>query len=290
MATIPFDDRDGKIWYDGKLVEWRDANIHLLSHSLHYGSAVFEGTRMYDGKVFKLKEHVERLIKSAQILGYELPYSCDEIMEATLKEFEANNLTEGYVRHVAWRGADEMGLGARNTKIHLAIAAWDWPSYFTEEEKMKGISLSTADWKRPDPATAPCHAKAAGLYMICTISKHKAMDKGYADALMIDFQGYIAECTAANLFFVMNGELHTPDPYCFLDGITRQTVIELAERRGYKVVVRKIKPEEIVNAQEVFVTGTAAEITPVSKIDDHTFTTGEVTKALMKDYAMEIRK
>ncbi len=285
MAGSTFDDRDGLIWYDGEMVEWRSANIHVLSHALHYASSVFEGDRVYGGKIFKLTEHTERLINSGRILGFEIPYSVEEINAACIQCCEANNIVEGYVRPVAWRGSEMMGVSAQETKIHLAIAVWDWPSYFSPEARMKGIRLKTTEWRRPAPDTAPVHAKAAGLYMICTMSKHAAEAEGYDDALMLDWQGRIAECTGANIFFVMeDGKIHTPTPDCFLDGITRRSVIELAEKRGYELIERRIMPEEIGAAEEVFVTGTAAEVTPVGAIDGHAFTVGEITRTLMADY------
>ena len=285
MAGSKFDDRDGLIWYDGEMVEWRSANLHVLSHALHYASSVFEGDRVYGGKIFKLTEHTERLINSGRILGFEIPYSVEEINAACIQCCEANNIVEGYVRPVAWRGSEMMGVSAQETKIHLAIAVWDWPSYFSPEARMKGIRLKTTEWRRPAPDTAPVHAKAAGLYMICTMSKHAAEAEGYDDALMLDWQGRIAECTGANIFFVMaDGKIHTPTPDCFLDGITRRSVIELAEKRGYEIIERRIMPEEIAAAEEVFVTGTAAEVTPVGAIDDHAFTVGEITQNLMADY------
>ena len=285
MAGSTFDDRDGLIWYDGEMVEWRSANIHILSHALHYASSVFEGDRVYGGKIFKLTEHTERLINSGRILGFEIPYSVEEINAACIQCCEANNIVDGYVRPVAWRGSEMMGVSAQTTKIHLAIAVWDWPSYFSPEARMKGIRLKTTEWRRPAPDTAPVHAKAAGLYMICTMSKHAAEAEGYDDALMLDWQGRVAECTGANIFFVMeDGKIHTPTPDCFLDGITRRSVIELAEKRGYDIIERRIMPEEIGAAEEVFVTGTAAEVTPVGAIDDHAFTVGEITRTLMADY------
>ena len=285
MAGSTFDDRDGLIWYDGEMVEWRSANIHILSHALHYASSVFEGNRVYGGKIFKLTEHTERLINSGRILGFEIPYSVEEINAACIQCCEANNIVEGYVRPVAWRGSEMMGVSAQETKIHLAIAVWDWPSYFSPEARMKGIRLKTTEWRRPAPDTAPVHAKAAGLYMICTMSKHAAEAEGYDDALMLDWQGRIAECTGANIFFVMeDGKIHTPTPDCFLDGITRRSVIELAEKRGYEIIERRIMPEEIGAAEEVFVTGTAAEVTPVGAIDGHAYTVGEITRTLMADY------
>jgi branched-chain amino acid aminotransferase len=289
-ADAPFDDRDGTIWYDGKLVPWRTANLHVLSHALHYASSVFEGERVYGGQVFKLNEHSQRLIDSAKLMGFEIPYTLAEINDATNATLKANNIVDGYVRPVAWRGSEMMGVSAQHNKIHLAVAVWVWPSYYTLEAKMKGIRLAMAEWRRPAPNTAPTAAKAAGLYMICTLSKHKAEQSGYDDALMLDYRGQVAEATGANVFFVMNGELHTPKPDCFLDGITRQSVIALAKKRGFKVVERAIMPDEMANAQECFLTGTAAEVTPVSEIGEYRFTPGNVSLSLMDDYAGLVRR
>ena len=284
MSLIPFDDRDGLIWFEGKLAPWRDAKIHILTHAIHYASAVFEGERVYGGKVFKLSEHSQRLADSARILGFELPMSAAELDEATRKTVAANNIVDGYVRPIAWRGPEQMGVSAQQTKIHLAIATWVWPSYFPPELRQKGIRLTFAKWKRPHPDTAPTKSKAAGLYMICTLSKHAAEADGYQDALMLDWRGQLAEATGANLFLVIDGALHTPTPDCFLDGITRRTVIDLAKRRGIAVVERAIMPDELAKAQEVFLTGTAAEITPVGEIDKYRFTPGEVTRKLLADF------
>ena len=237
MSVIPFDQRDGWIWYDGGLVPWRDAKLHVLSHGLHYGSCVFEGERAYGGQIFKCTEHSERLRRSAEYLDFEIPYSVEEIDAAKKLTLEKSGLADAYVRPVAWRGSEMMGVAAQDNTIHLAIAVWDWPSYFDPATKMKGIRLDMAEYRRPDPATAPCHSKAAGLYMICTISKHKAERKGYADALMLDWHGRVAECTGANIFFIKDGMIHTPIADCFLAGITRQTVIELARRRGFEVQI-----------------------------------------------------
>ena len=291
MATAAapgFDDRDGLIWYDGKLVDWRSANLHVLSHALHYASCVFEGERVYGGDVFKLTEHSQRLIDSAKVMGFEIPYSLAEINAATNATIKANNIVDGYVRPVAWRGSEMMGVSAQNNKIHLAIAVWIWPSYYTLEAKMKGIRLAMADWRRPAPNTAPVHAKAAGLYMICTLSKHKAEQAGYDDALMLDYRGQVAEATGANVFFVMDGEIHTPKPDCFLDGITRQSVIGMAKKRQMKVVERAIMPEEMAKATECFITGTAAEVTPVSEIGPYKFTPGEVCRTLIADFTAAV--
>jgi len=287
-ADAPFDDRDGTIWYDGKLVPWRTANLHVLSHALHYASSVFEGERVYGGQVFKLNEHSQRLIDSAKLMGFEIPYTLAEINDATNATLKANNIVDGYVRPVAWRGSEMMGVSAQHNKIHLAVAVWVWPSYYTLEAKMKGIRLAMAEWRRPAPNTAPTAAKAAGLYMICTLSKHKAEQAGYDDALMLDYRGQVAEATGANVFFVMNGELHTPKPDCFLDGITRQSVIALAKKRGFKVVERAIMPDEMANAQECFLTGTAAEVTPVSEIGPYRFTPGEVCRTLIADFTASV--
>jgi len=285
MPSEGFHDRDGLIWYDGEMVEWRHANLHMLTHALHYASSVFEGERVYAGNIFKLREHTERLINSAEIMGFEIPYSAAEIDAACIKSCEVNNIIDGYVRPIAWRGSEMMGVSAQQTKIHLAIAVWEWPSYFSPEARNKGISLKTSKWRRPPPESAPVHAKSAGLYMICTMSKHEAEAAGYDDALMLDWRGYVVEGTGANFFMITDGNvINTPPPDCFLNGITRQTVIELAKKRGYKLVERHIKPEELPDALEIFVTGTAAEVTPVGKIDDLELTVGEVTKNLRADY------
>ena len=283
-TSQPFDDRDGWIWFDGKLVPWRDAKIHVLTHALHYGSAVFEGERIYNGKVFKLREHSQRLIDSAKILGFDVPMTVEQIDRATEETVKANKMVNGYVRPIAWRGAEQMGVAAQQTKIHVAIAVWDWGAYFGTEAKMKGLKLCMAKYRRPDPATSPCLAKATGLYMICTIEKHAAEAAGYSDALMLDWRGQIAETTGANIFFVMNGEIHTPKPDCFLDGITRRTVIDLARKRQYKVVERAIMPDEMGKATEAFLTGTAAEVTPIASIGDHKFTPGTISKNLLDDF------
>jgi branched-chain amino acid aminotransferase len=284
MSLIPFDDRDGLIWFEGKLIPWRDAKLHVLTHAMHYASAVFEGERVYGGKIFKLTEHSQRLIDSGKILGFDIPMTVAEIDEATRKTVAANNIVDGYVRPIAWRGAEQMGVSAQQTKIHVAIATWVWPSYFPPELRAKGIRLTWAKWKRPHPETAPTQSKAAGLYMICTLSKHAAEAEGYNDALMLDWRGQLAEATGANLFLVIDGVLHTPTPDCFLNGITRKTVIDLAKRRGIQVVERAIMPDELAKAQEVFLTGSAAEITPVGEVDTYRFTPGEVTRKLIADF------
>ena len=285
MTNEGFHNRDGLIWYDGEMLDWRDANLHLLSHALHYASSVFEGERVYSGNIFKLREHSERLINSAEIMGFKIPYTLAEIDSACIQACTANNIIDGYVRPIAWRGSEMMGVSAQDTKIHLAIAVWAWPSYFSPEARNKGISLKTAQWRRPPPDTAPVHAKAAGLYMICTMSKHDAEKAGYDDALMLDWRGNVVEGTGANFFMISRDNIiNTPPPDCFLNGITRQTVMQLAKDRGYKIIERHIQPEELANASEIFVTGTAAEVTPVGKIDDLVFEVGEITKTLREDY------
>jgi branched-chain amino acid aminotransferase len=289
MAGIPFDQHDGWIWYDGKLVPWQDAKLHVLSHGLHYASAVFEGERAYSGEIFKSTEHSRRLRRSAELLDFEIPYSVAEIDAAKRLVLDKSGLKDAYLRPIAWRGSEMMGVAAQANTIHLAIACWEWPSYFDAAAKMKGIRLDMAEFRRPDPATAPSTSKAAGLYMICTISKHKAERKGYADALMLDWQGRIAECTGANVFFIRDGAVHTPIADCFLAGITRATVIDLARRRGFEVVERRIQPEEMEGFEECFITGSAAEVTPVSEIGPYRFQPGQMTKVLMDDYSAEVQ-
>ena len=289
MSMIPFDDRDGHIWFDGQLVPWREANVHILTHGLHYASAVFEGERLYNKKIFKLREHSERLMASANILGFSIPYSVDEIDAACITAAQASGLTDGYVRPIAWRGSEVMGVSASTSKIHLAVAVWEWPSYFDAEQKMKGIRLDISAWRRPAPDTIPCKSKAAGLYMICTLSKHAAEAKGYADALMYDYRGLVAEATGANVFFVAEGALHTPNPDCFLDGITRRTVIALAKTRQIPVIERAIKPDEMAGFSECFLTGSAAEVTPVSEIGPYRFTPGSISRQLLEDYSNAVR-
>lgn len=289
MMTPTFDNRDGFIWYNGELKPWRESTLHVLSHAVHYGSAVFEGERSYNGKVFKLAEHGERLIKSGEILDMKIPYSSTELDEAVLETLSANNITEGYVRRIAWRGSEMMGVSAQTTRINVAIACWEWPSYFAPEERLKGIRLDMSKWARPAPNTAPTNAKAAGLYMICTLSKHAAERKGYADALMLDYRGQVAEATGANIFFIKDGQIHTPKPDCFLDGITRRTVIGLAKAKGYDVIERAIMPEEMAEFEECFLTGTAAEVTPVAEIGPYSFTPGQVCKTMMEDYMALVR-
>ena len=286
---IPFDQRDGSLWYDGKLVPWKDARIHVLTHGLHYASCVFEGQRIYGGKIYKLKEHTERLFKSAETLGMKIPFTQDEINQACIDACKAQGIEDGYIRPVAFRGSEMMAVSAQNATIHVAIAAWPWPSYFSPAEKLKGIRLDMAPWKRPSPECAPVHAKAAGLYMICTLSKHEAESKGYADALMLDYRGLVAEATGANVFFVKDGKVHTPVPDCFLNGLTRQSVIAIASALQIPVIERHIKPEEMADFTECFLTGSAAEVTPVSEIGPYRFKPGAITERLMTAYADEVR-
>jgi branched-chain amino acid aminotransferase len=275
---------------DGKLVEWRSANIHVLTHGLHYASSVFEGERAYNGRIFRGTEHSKRLEFSAATLGMKLPYSTAELDAAKKLTLEKNGLTDAYIRPVAWRGSEMMGVSAQANTIHVAIAVWEWPSYFSAEAKMKGIRLTLSDWRRPSPDSAPVHAKAAGLYMICTLAKHKAEAAGYQDALMYDYRGYVAEATGANVFIAIDGKLHTPTADCFLNGLTRQTAIELARRNGIEVIERHIQPEELAKGTEVFLTGTAAEITPVGEIGPHRFTPAQICKTVMDAYSAEVRK
>ena len=289
MAFVPFDDRDGWIWFDGAFVPWRDAKTHVLTHGLHYGSSVFEGERMYGGEIFKLTAHSQRLKRSAELLDFDIPYSVAEIDAACKETCEKNGLTDCYIRPVAYLGAEQLSVSSLNSKVHLAIAAWEWPSYFDPEVKKKGIRLEWAKWRRPDPATAPSTAKAGGLYMICTMSKTAAEKRGFADAMMLDWRGYVAEATGANVFFVQNGVLHTPRVDHILDGITRQTVIEMAQAKGIEVVIRDILPEELSGFSECFLTGSAAEVTPVSEIGDYRFTPGELSLTLMDDYGKLVR-
>lgn len=289
MAFVPFDDRDGWIWFDGDFVPWREAKTHVLTHGLHYGSSVFEGERMYGGEIFKLTAHSQRLKRSAELLDFEIPYSVAEIDAACKETCARNGLIDCYIRPVAYLGAEQLSVSSLNSKVHLAIAAWEWPSYFDPEVKKKGIALEWAKWRRPDPATAPSTAKAAGLYMICTMSKTAAEKRGFNDALMLDWRGYVAEATGANVFFVRDGVLHTPRVDHILDGITRQTVIEMAEARGVEVVVRDILPEELGDFSECFLTGSAAEVTPVGQVGDHRFTPGELSLSLMDDYGKLVR-
>jgi len=286
---VSFDDQEGQIWYNGELVPWKDTKLHVLTHGLHYASCVFEGERVYNREVFKLREHTQRLIDSAQELGFEIPYSLKELEQATRDTVTAQGYPDAYVRPVAWRGSEMMGVSAQANTINVAIAVWEWPSYFSPEARMRGIKLKTSKWRRPSPETAPVHAKAAGLYMICTLSKHEAEADGWDDALMLDWRGQVAESTGANIFLVQEGKIHTPTPDCFLDGITRRTVIGLAKDRNYEVIERTIMPEEFAKTDEVFVTGTAAEVTPVGQIDDYSFQVGSVTCALLEDYDALVR-
>jgi branched-chain amino acid aminotransferase len=289
MSIIPFDKRDGVIWFNGEIVPWKEARVHVLTHGLHYGSSVFEGERAYGGKIFKSKEHTQRLRKSAQIMDFDLPFTDDEINAA--KDDVVNRMGGGdqYVRPVAFRGSEMMAVSAQNNKIHVAIATWAWPSMFDPETKMKGIKLDIAEYRRPDPQCAPVHAKAAGLYMICTISKHKAEKKGYADAMMLDWQGRVAECTGANIFFIRDGAIHTPIADCFLNGITRQTVMALAKSEGLEIIERRIMPEELATFNECFIVGSAAEVTPVAEIGPYTFKPGNMSRSLMDAYTKAVR-
>ncbi len=287
--VIPFDQRDGSLWYDGKLVPWGSAQTHVLTHGLHYGSCVFEGQRIYNGRIYKLKEHTERLFKSAELLGMKIPFTPDEINQACIEAAAVQGIKDGYLRPVAFRGSEMMAISAQSTRIHVAIACWPWPSYFSPAEKLKGIRLDIARYKRPSPETEPVHAKAAGLYMICTVCKHEAEAKGYADAMFLDYRGYVAEATGANVFFVKDGAIHTPIADCFLNGLTRQSVIAIAKARGVAVIERHIKPEEMSDFTECFLTGSAAEVTPVSEIGPYRFTPGKLTETLMNAYADEVR-
>ena len=289
MAGVPMDQREGWIWFDGEFVPWKDAKIHVLTHGLHYASSVFEGERAYGGEIFKLREHTNRLIQSGKTLDFTIPYSAEQIDQACRDVLTKNGLTDGYIRPVAWRGSEELSVPARNNKVHLAIAAWVWPSYFTVEERLKGIRLEWSKWKRPSPETIPSSAKAAGLYMICTLSKDAAMANGYADALMLDYRGYVAEATGANVFFIKGKDIVTPTPDCFLNGITRQTLIDLARRNGYTVTERHMKPEELSNFDECFLTGTAAEVTPVSEIGEFRFKPAEACRTLIDAYTAEVQ-
>ncbi|WP_372605163.1 branched-chain amino acid aminotransferase [Actibacterium sp.] len=284
-----YDDRDGKIWMDGKLIEWRDAKVHLLTHALHYASSVFEGERAYDGKIFKGVQHSERLRRSANLLDFEVPYSVEEIEKAKYDVLAANGWDNAYVRAIAWRGAGEdMGVAARRNPVRMAVAAWEWGNYYGDA-KMKGAKLDIAKWRRPDPATIPCEAKAAGLYMICTMSKHAAEDKGCSDAMMFDYRGYVAEATGANIFFVKDGEVHTPKPDCFLNGLTRQTVIGMLHEKGITVNERHIMPEELEGFEQCWLTGTAAEVTPVGQIGDYNFEVGALTRDISESYEKLVR-
>ncbi len=290
MAMIPYDDRDGFIWFDGNLIPWREAKVHFLTHALHYGSGVFEGIRAYGGHIFKLEEHSRRLLEGCKIMDMKIPYTAEEVANACREAFKANKITDGYLRPLAWRGSERMGVSGQLNKIHLAVAAWDWPNYFTPEAREKGISLKTSPWLRPPADCAPVHAKACGLYMICTLSKHAAENAGYTDALMLDYRGRVAELTGANFFMVKKGELHTPKADCFLSGITRATVIDLAKKNGIKVIERAIMPGELATIDECFATGTAAEVTPIGKIDNMIYKVGPVTKLLREAYEKLVRQ
>jgi branched-chain amino acid aminotransferase len=287
--AVPFDQRSDLIWFDGKLIATAECKISVLTHGLHYASCVFEGERAYGGVVFESTKHSERLKNSAAILDFEIPYTVAEIDAAKHLVLEKNNQKEAYVRPIAWRGSEQLGVSAQNNKIHLAIATWEWPSYFDPAQRLKGIRLDLAEYRRPDPKTAPCLAKAAGLYMICTVSKHRAEKRGYADAMMLDWQGRVAECTGANIFFIKDGKIHTPIADCFLSGITRATAIAIARRHGIEVIERRIMPDELSGFSECFITGTAAEVTAVSEIADWKFTPGRITQTLMGDYTAEVQ-
>ena len=289
MAGVPMDQREGWIWFDGEFTPWKDAKIHVLTHGLHYASSVFEGERAYGGEIFKSREHTERLIRSGKTLDFTIPWSVEQIEEAKREVLARNGLVDAYVRPVAWRGSEELSVPARNNKVHLAIAAWVWPSYFSVEDKLRGIRLEWSKWKRPSPETIPSSAKAAGLYMICTLSKDAAMANGYADSMMLDYRGYVAEATGANVFFIKGKDIVTPKPDCFLNGITRQTLIELAKRNGYTVTERHMQPEELSQFDECFLTGTAAEVTPVSEIGDFRFKPGEGCRTLIDAYSAEVQ-
>ena len=289
MAIVPFDQRDGVIWFNGEFVPWKDAKVHVLTHGLHYASGVFEGERAYGGEIFKLTEHTKRLFDSAEMLDMKIPYTVAEIDEACRETLKRQGFIDAYVRPIAFRGSEMMGVAAQSAKINVAIAIWQWPAYFDPKSLENGIRLDLAQWRRPDPATAPAKAKAVGLYMICTLSKHAAERKGYADAMMLDWRGQVAECTGANIFFVKNGELHTPIADCFLDGITRRTVIELARRRQIKVVERAIMPDELSGFEQCFIVGTAAEVTPVGEIAQWNFEVGDIVKTLRSDYLAEVQ-
>jgi branched-chain amino acid aminotransferase len=284
VDTRTYDDRDGWIWFDGTLVPWREANVHILTHAMHYASSVFEGQRAYNGTIFKLRQHSERLRNSAHLLGFELPWSAEQIDAACNEVLQANGLTDAYVRPVAWRGSEQMGVSAQATKPHMAVACWEWGKYFDPAIAAKGLRLDIAPWRRPAPHTAPVHSKAAGLYMIATLSKHHAEARGYNDALMFDYRGQVAEATGANAFFLKDGVLHTPTPDCFLNGITRQTVIEIATRRGVQVVERAIWPEELESFEQMFITGSAAEVTFIQSAGPWTFEVGDFSRQIAKDY------
>lgn len=289
MSIVSFDDRDGTIWFDGHMVPWREAKIHVINHGLHYASCIFEGERAYEGKIFKSKEHTTRLLKSASVMGMTIPFTEEVLIRAKEDVLKANNLINAYLRPVAWRGSEQMGIGARAAKTHVAIAAWEWPSYFSPELREKGISLKTSTWQKPSPNTALTEAKAAGLYMINTLSKNQAEEAGFHDALMLDYRGYAVEATGANLFRIKNGVIRTPRTDCFLNGITRQTVIQLASELGYQLEEDFITVEDLKSAEEVFITGTAAEVTAIGKIDETLYDVGPVTRSLREAYENLVR-
>jgi branched-chain amino acid aminotransferase len=291
MEPIPFDKRSGKIWFNGELINWPDVKIHVLSHGLHYASCVFEGERVYDEKIFKLEEHTERLFYSASRLGFKIPYNQEAVNKACKDIVKIQKVKNGYVRPIVWRGSEMMAISAQKTTIHVAIATWEWGSYFDPNLKLKGIKLNISKWRRPAPNTIPWDTKASGLYMICTLSKHEAEKKGFTDSLMLDYQDNVAEATGANIFFKNSkGELHTPIPDSFLDGITRRSIMELAKAKNIKIIERKIKPDELSNFKGCFLTGTAAEVTPVSQIDKYEFTVCNVIKDLSESYQKLVRK
>ncbi len=288
---IPYDKRDGKIWYNSELVNWSDVKLHVLSHGLHYASCVFEGERVYDGEIFKLEEHTSRFFHSAKRMGFEIPYSEDQINKASKNIISVQKVENGYVRPIAWRGSEMMAISAQQTKIHVAIATWEWGSYFDPKLKVEGIKLNISKWKRPAPDTIPWDTKASGLYMICTLSKHEAERDGYTDSLMLDHEGNVAEATGANIFFKdKDGNLHTPTPDSFLDGITRRTVIDIAKSKNIKVIERKIRPDELKNFTGCFLTGTAAEVTPVSQIANYNFKVCKTIIELSDSYQLIVRK
>ncbi|MER7467494.1 branched-chain amino acid aminotransferase [Streptomyces sp. NPDC097981] len=289
MTGIPLDDRDGTIWLDGRFVPWREARLHVLTHGLHYGGAVFEGVRVYGGRMFKSLEHAERLHSSARELNYSIPFSVAELDAAAREVIRREGIVDGYVRPVAWRGSEQISVSGAGTTTHVAVAAWDWPHVFSADAARHGIRLRTSKWRRPDAATAPVRAKASSLYNICTLARDEAEAAGYDDALLLDLRGGLAEATGANLFLVIDGALHTPTPDSFLDGITRQTVIALAAGLGIEVVERRIRPDELEAAEEVFLTGTAYEVQPVSGIDERTYQVGKVTSELADAYARLVR-
>lgn len=287
---LGYDDRDGKIWLDGQLVDWRSAQVHVLSHAMHYASSVFEGERAYGGKIFKSRAHSERLLASGKLIDFEIPYSVEDIEAAKEAALQANGLSDAYVRAFAWRGAGpDMGVASSRNPVRMAVAVWSWGNYYGDA-KMKGAKLDIAKWRRPDPATAPSQAKAAGLYMIATMSKHAAEAKGCSDAMMFDYRGYVAEATGANIFFVKDGEVHTPTADAFLNGITRQTVIEMLKEKGIRVIERHIMPEELEGFEQCWLTGTAAEVTPVGQIGDYHFDVGALTRDISESYEMLVRK